>query len=140
MSTRGHHLSLGHNIHRIDVINPLGAIQITLVHGINTDKARTPRRAWCAAHTNRINHRTGLGMLSSQIDRQTQCLIIDIHESAESRHQCQLTGWAHLQFGRRVRVDSRHFSMIAIGKFCNRPDSSRSQPTPFAPFSVTQEN
>jgi hypothetical protein len=42
--TRGNELKLGHAVHRVDVIDPLPAILITLVHTVDADIARPPIR------------------------------------------------------------------------------------------------
>ena len=45
-----HHLPLSDAVHRVDVIQALGAVQIALVDAVDTDEARTPIWGWRLAH------------------------------------------------------------------------------------------
>ena len=48
---RGHHLPLGHAVHRVDVVQPLDAVVVALVHAVNADEARASIGRRCLAHT-----------------------------------------------------------------------------------------
>lgn len=48
----GDDLPLGDDVHRIDVIDALGAIEVALVNGVNADVARKAIGSWGLANRN----------------------------------------------------------------------------------------
>ena len=57
----GLNLPLAGRIHAGDVIDPLGAIQIALVHADNAHPARSSIGPWYLAYANGVTHRAGRG-------------------------------------------------------------------------------
>ena len=53
---RGHHLPLGHAVHRVDVVQPLDAVLVTLVNAVDADEA------WAALGRRGLAHADGGGL------------------------------------------------------------------------------
>ena len=47
----GHHFPLRHAVHRVDVVQALGAVQVALEHAVDADEARAAFGSWGTAHT-----------------------------------------------------------------------------------------
>ena len=61
---RGHDLKLRNTVHRVDVVEPLHAVLVALMHAVDTDEAGATFRCGRTAHANRHAMAAGFGPVS----------------------------------------------------------------------------